>query len=147
MSSKAEQVKQAAKVAKSTKKRTIRRKYQVRNKLRFYKPRTLQVASKPKYLRSTSSLKAPAKFDKFSVLINPINTEKANKSMTERNTVVFSIHPRANKIQVKKAFKDIYNVKPRAVNTLVTPQGTKKAYIRLRPEDDAVSFASKLGMI
>lgn len=74
MSSKAEQVKQATKVAKSTKKRTVHRKYQVRNKLRFYKPRTLMVASKPKYQRSTSSLKQPAKFDKFSVLINPINT-------------------------------------------------------------------------
>jgi len=67
--------------------------------------------------------------------------------MTERNTLVFRIHPRANKIQVKRSFNQIYNVKPRAVNTLVTPQGTKKAYIRLRPEDDAVSFASKLGMI
>ena len=74
MSSKAEQVKQATKVAKSTKKRTIRRKYQVRNKLRFFKPRTLQVASKPKCSRSTSSLKLPAKFDKFSVLFNPLNT-------------------------------------------------------------------------
>lgn len=67
--------------------------------------------------------------------------------MTERNTLVFLIHPRANKVQVKRAFKDIYQVKPRAVNTLVTPKGTKKAYIRLRPEDDAVSLASKLGMI
>lgn len=74
MSSKAEQVKQATKVAKSTKKRVIRRKYQIRNKLRFFKPRTLRVASKPKYGRSTSALKMPAKFDKFSVLINPINT-------------------------------------------------------------------------
>ena len=50
MSSKAEQVRQATKVAKSTKKRAIRRKYQVRDKLRFFKPRTLKVASKPKYL-------------------------------------------------------------------------------------------------
>lgn len=74
MSSKTEQVKQATKVAKSTKKQAIRRKYQIRNKLRFYKPRTLRVASKPKYQRSTASLKQPAKFDKFSVLINPINT-------------------------------------------------------------------------
>lgn len=147
MSTKADQVKQATKVAKLTKKRAIRRKYQVRNKLRFFKPRTLMVASKPKYGRSTSVLRMPAKFDKFSVLINPINTEKANKSMTERNTLVFSIHPRSNKVQVKKAFNEIYHVKPRAVNTLVTPQGTKKAYIRLRPEDDAVSFASKLGII
>lgn len=67
--------------------------------------------------------------------------------MTERNTIVFSIHPRANKIQVKRAFRDLYNIKPKAVNTLVTPHGTKKAYIRLGPESDAVSFASKLGMI
>lgn len=74
MTTKADQVKQATKVAKSTKKRVIRRKYQVRNKLRFFKPRTLQVSSKPKYLRSTSALKLPAKFDKYSVLINPINT-------------------------------------------------------------------------
>jgi hypothetical protein len=74
MTSKADQVKQASKIAKSTKKRTIRRKYQIRNKLRFYKPRTLMIASKPKYLRSSSSLKMPSKFDKFSVLINPINT-------------------------------------------------------------------------
>lgn len=74
MTTKAEQVKQATKVARTTKKRVVRRKYQVRNKLRFFKPRTLMVASRPKYLRSTSSLKLPSKFDKFSVLINPINT-------------------------------------------------------------------------
>lgn len=74
MSSKTEQVKQATKVAKSTKRKAITRKYQVRNKLRFFKPRTLMVASKPKYGRSTSALKMPSKFDKFSVLINPINT-------------------------------------------------------------------------
>lgn len=147
MSNKAQQVQQANKVAKSTKKRVIRRKYQVRSKLRFFRPTTLKVASKPKYLRSTAALKMPAKFDKFSVLVQPLNTEKANKSMTERNTLVFLIHPRANKIQVKRAFNEIYKVRPRAVNTLVTPLGTKKAYIRLRPEDDAVSLASKLGLI
>lgn len=51
--------------------------------------------------------------------------------MTERNTLVFSIHPRSNKIQVKRAFNEIYNVKPRSVNTLVTPQGTKRLILDL----------------
>lgn len=147
MSSKTQEVKQATKAAKSAKKGAIRRKYQVRTKLRFFKPRTLKVASHPKYLRSTSALKLPAKFDKFSVLINPLNTEKANKSMTERNTLVFLIHPRANKIQVKRSFQEIYQIKPKAVNTLVRPDGKKKAYIHLRPEDDAVAVASKMGII
>lgn len=82
MSSKTQQVKQATKASKSSKKGAIRRKYHIRSKLRFFKPSTLKVASNPKYARSTSALKMPAKFDKYSVLVNPLNTEKANKVMT-----------------------------------------------------------------
>ncbi len=74
MTTKQQQLKQAAKTSKSTKKGLQRRKYKVRSALRFYKPHTLKVASKPKYQRSTSSLKLPAKFDKYSVLVQPLNT-------------------------------------------------------------------------
>lgn len=147
MSSKAKNVTQATKAAKSTKKGVIRRKYKVRTSLRFYRPRTLQVASQPKYLRSTTSLKMPAKFDHNTVLVHPINTEKANKLMTERNTLTFIVHPRANKIQIKKAFAQIHGAKPLSVNTLNRPDGKKKAYIRLRPENEAVGIASKIGII
>merc|ERR1719362_2332303 len=136
MKSKAQQVKRAGKAAKSVKKGVIKRKYTVRSKLRFFRPRTLKVASNPKYARTKAALKMPAKFDKFSVLVHPLNTEKANKSMTK-----------ANKCQIKKSFNDIYHIKPRAINTLIRPDGKKKAYIRLRPEDDAVGVASKMGII
>lgn len=74
MATKQQQIKQASKTAKASKKGILRRKYRVRSSLRFYKPSTLKVASKPKYQRSTSSLKLPAKFDKFSVLVQPLNT-------------------------------------------------------------------------
>lgn len=144
---KGDQVKKATKVAKTAKKKVIKRKYKVRTKLRFFKPSTLKVASKPKYLRSKLALKMPAKFDKFSVLVHPLNTEKANKAMTERNTLVFLVHSRCNKCQIKKSFNDIYHIKPKAVNTLIRPDGKKKAYIRLRPEDDAIGVASKMGII
>jgi len=147
MTTKAPAVNKAAKVAKSAKKGALRRKYSVRTNLRFFKPSTLKLASKPKYSRSIASLKLPAKFDKYSVLVQPLNTEKANKAMTERNTLTFLIHNRANKVQVKKAFKDIFGVVPKSVNTLVRPDGKKKAFIRLRPEDEAVSIASKIGII
>ena len=135
MSSKTKNVTQANKAAKTIKKGVIRRKYKVRTSLRFYRPRTLQLASQPKYIRSTSSLKMPLKFDHNSVLVHPINTEKANKLMTERNTLTFIVHPRANKIQIKKAFNQIHQAKPLSVNTLNRPDGKKKAYIRLRPEN------------
>ena len=147
MTTKPQQVKQATKTAKSTKKGIQRRKYRVRTSLRFYKPHTLRLASKPKYERSTASLKLPSKLDKYSVLVQPLNTEKANKAMTERNTLTFLIDNRSNKVQVKRAFKDIFGVVPKSVNTLVRPDGKKKAFIRLRPEDEAVSIASKIGII
>jgi large subunit ribosomal protein L23Ae len=67
--------------------------------------------------------------------------------MTERNTLTFIVHPRANKVQIRKAFNEIYKAKPLSVNTLVRPDGKKKAFIRLRPENDAVGVASKMGMI
>ena len=82
MVQKAQQVNKAKKASNATKKTAIRRKYRVRTNLRFFRPHTLQVASRPKYVRSTSSLKLPSKFDKFSVLVHPLNTEKANKMMT-----------------------------------------------------------------
>jgi len=67
--------------------------------------------------------------------------------MTERNTLTFVVHRLANKVQIRKAFNDIHKVKPLSINTLVRPDGQKKAYIRLRPETDAVGVASKMGMI
>lgn len=147
MSNKAQQVKQAQKGAKSSKKGVQRRKYRVRYNLRFYKPHTLKLASKPKYERSKAGLKMPAKFDKYSVLVQPLSTEKANKGMTERNTLTFIVHNRANKIQIKKAFKEIFGVTPSSVNTLNGANGKKKAYIKLRPEDEAVGVGSKIGII
>jgi large subunit ribosomal protein L23Ae len=147
MTTKPQQIKKANNVSKSTKKGAIRRKFRVRTNLRFYKPHTLRVASKPKYERTRNALKLPAKLDKFSVLVQPLNTEKANKAMTERNTLTFLVNNWSNKIQIKRAFKDIFGVKPRSVNTLVRTDGKKKAFIRLRPEDEAVSIASKIGIL
>lgn len=147
MTTKPQQIQKATKAAKGTKKGLLRRKYKVRNNLRFFKPNTLKLASKPKYERSTVGLKLLSKFDKYSVLVQPLNTEKANKSMTERNTLTFLVHNLANKVQIKRAFKDIFNVVPSSVNTLVRPDGKKKAFIKLRPEDEAVGIASKIGII
>jgi hypothetical protein len=74
MAQKTQKINKAKNASNATKKTSIRRKYRVRNNLRFFRPTTLQIASKPKYQRSTSSLKSPAKFDKFSVLAHPLNT-------------------------------------------------------------------------
>ena len=53
----------------------------------------------------------------------------------------------AKKNQIKEAFKRLYNTKIRSVNTMVTPQGKKKAYIRLSADSDSLSLANKIGII
>ena len=96
---------------------------------------------------STSSLNLPPKIDKSALLVQPINTEKASKTMTDRNTLTFIVHSRANKVMIKKNFKDIFGIKPSSVNTLNRPDGKKKAFVTLKPEDNAIDIASKLGII
>ncbi len=53
----------------------------------------------------------------YSVLQGPCLTEKANLSQEVDGKVIFKVHPKANKIEVKKAVESMFNVKVRAVNT------------------------------
>lgn len=46
--------------------------------------------------------------------------------------------------QVKLAVKELYDVKVIKVNTLIRPDGRKKAFVRLSPDHDAVEVANKV---
>ncbi len=143
---KTKQIQKAKNASKTTKKGVQQRKYRIRTKPRFFLPKTLKLASKPKYARGTSVLGLLPKHDNYTTLIAPLTTEKCMKKMEDQNTLVFIVNPRANKQQIKKAFTDIYKGKVRSVNTLVRPDGKKKAYIRLAPESDALGIANKMSI-
>ena len=48
---------------------------------------------------------------------------------------------------MKEAFKRLYNTKIRSVNTMIRPDGKKKAYIRLSADSDSLGLANKIGII
>jgi large subunit ribosomal protein L23Ae len=55
---------------------------------------------------------------------------------------------RANKRQIKDALKKMYDVDTVKVNTLIRPDGSKKAYARLTPDVDALDIAAtKLSIV
>ena len=55
---------------------------------------------------------------------------------------------RANKRQIKEALKKMYDVDCVKVNTLIRPDGSKKAYARLTPDVDALDIAAtKLSIV
>ena len=96
----------------------------------------------------------------MSVLIKPIITEKATLGSELHNRYTFLVHPKANKVEIKKAVEAAYGVNVEKVRTLnsvpvrkmrYTKTGiqkgktnaTKKAIVQVA-EGDAIDFYSNL---
>merc|ERR1712178_593207 len=77
----------------------------------------------------------------------PLTTESAMKKIEDNNTLVFIVDKRSNKPQIKYAVKKLYDIDVSKVNTLIRPDGEKKAYVRLAPDYDALDVANKIGII
>ena len=71
-----------------------------------------------------------AKEQHYDAIVSPVITEKSTIA-AEHNQIVFKVANDATKPQIKEAVEALFNVKVRAVNTLVT-KGKNKRY-RGRP--------------
>ena len=81
------------------------------------------------------------------ILLYPVLSEKALRLMEKENKVVFIVNRKANKKQIKEAFEKLFDVKVEKVNTLILPDGRKKAYIKLKKDYKASDVLSKLGLL
>ncbi|PPQ69721.1 hypothetical protein CVT26_001638 [Gymnopilus dilepis] len=113
----------------------------VRYSVSFHRPKTLRLPREPKYPRK--SIPHAPRMDQFRTIVSPLNTESAMKKIEEHNTLVFIVDIKANKRQIKDAVKKLYDVQALKVNTLIRPDGKKKAYVRLTPDHDALDVANK----
>jgi large subunit ribosomal protein L23 len=81
------------------------------------------------------------------VISYPLMTESASLMVERDNKLIFVVNFRAEKSDVKKAVEELYEVKVSKVNLLITPEGVKKAFVRLSPEFKASDVAIKLGIL
>ena len=136
----------AAAVAKVNKTGVTHRVKKIRTSVHFHRPHTLRLARKPKVERV--SVGKTNKLDKFAILKYPLTTESAIKKISDENTLVFIVDIRANKHHIADAVKKMYNVKAERINTLIRPDGQKKAYIRLASGDKtALDIANEIGAV
>jgi len=84
--------------------------------------------------------------DPYTILKNPISTEKAVRIMEAENKLIFIVHRKSTKAQIKQATEEAFKVKVVKVNTL-SNKGKKKAYISLSPETPAIDVATTLGLL
>jgi large subunit ribosomal protein L23 len=81
------------------------------------------------------------------VISYPLMTESASLMVEKDNKLLFVVDVKAGKSDVKKAVEELYEVKVEKVNLLITPQGVKKAFVKLSPEFKASDVAIKLGIL
>ena len=60
-----------------------------------------------------------------SIIIKPVITEKADQLSEKSNQYTFIVDKGANKVEIKKAVKEWFNVDPIAVNTIIMPSKKK----------------------
>lgn len=92
--------------------------------------------------------------DYTQILLKPVVSEKANAAKEGANNVLFLVHPKANKVEVKSAVERAFQVKVEAVNivrkratarrrfgkVLGREPGYKKAYVKLAAGDKIEFF-------
>ena len=66
--------------------------------------------------------------------------------MQAESILSFFVDIRANKRQIAHAMNKLYNVKCAKVNTVITPLGFKKAFVRLSNDTEAMDVANKIGI-
>uniref|UniRef100_A0A8C8GJC8 Large ribosomal subunit protein uL23 n=1 Tax=Oncorhynchus tshawytscha TaxID=74940 RepID=A0A8C8GJC8_ONCTS len=110
------------------------RKKKIRTSPTFRRPKTLRLRRQPKYPRKSAPRRN--KLDHYAIIKFPLTTESAMKKIEDNNTLVFIV-------DVKK----LYDIDVAKVNTLIRPDGEKKAYVRLAPDYDALDVANKIGII
>lgn len=84
--------------------------------------------------------------DAYSIIIKPHVTEKTMNLIDQNNELTFVVNRKSNKRSIKQAFEELYSEKVRKVNTHISPNGLKIAYIKLIEEEKAEELAVKLGV-
>jgi large subunit ribosomal protein L23 len=85
--------------------------------------------------------------DPNDVIFYPLMTESASLMVEKDNKLMFIVNIKAGKSDVKRAVERLYEVKVDKVTVLITPQGEKKAFVKLKPEYQASDVAIKLGIL
>ncbi|KJE90639.1 ribosomal protein L23a [Capsaspora owczarzaki ATCC 30864] len=120
-------------------------KRKIRTTSTFHRPKTLALPRAPKYPRR--SAQRTNALDAYAIIKHPLTSESAMKLIEDTNTLVFITDVRANKAQIKDAVHSLYDIKAARINTLVRPDGFKKAYVKLAADQEALEIANKIGII
>ena len=83
----------------------------------------------------------------YEVVKYPLLSEDAVTLLESENKITFIVDLRSDKHDIKRAIQELYEVRVDKVNTLITPEGDKKAFVKLTPDFKAADLAVRLGIL
>ena len=81
------------------------------------------------------------------VIKYPLISEDAVTLIEAENKITFVVDIDASKNDIRRAVEELYEVRVDHVNSVVTPEGRKKAYVKLAPDYKASDLAVRLGIL
>jgi large subunit ribosomal protein L23 len=81
------------------------------------------------------------------VIKYPLLSEDAVTLLEAENKITFMVDLKSDKHDIRRAVQELYEVRVAKVNTLITPEGEKKAIVKLAPDFKAADLAVRLGIL
>ena len=85
--------------------------------------------------------------DPYKTISYPVMTEVTSRLLEAENKLVFVVNKKATKQEIRAAVEELYDVVVDKVNSTITAEGEKKAFVKLSPDYKAVDVAIKLGIL
>ena len=85
--------------------------------------------------------------DPYKIIKYPLSTEKSIRLMESENKLIFVVHNKTTKKEIKKAIEDMFKVQVHSVNTLVSAEGEKRAYVKFSSKNPAIDIATQMGLM
>ncbi len=83
----------------------------------------------------------------FNIIKYPLSTEKSIRLMESENKLIFVVSNNSTKKDIKKAIEEMFKVEVDSVNTLVSQDGEKRAYVKFSSKNPAIDIATQMGLM
>ena len=85
--------------------------------------------------------------DTYNIIKYPLSTEKSIRLMESENKLIFVVNNNATKKEIKQAIEEMFKVEVDNVNTFVSPEGEKRAYVKFSAKNPAIDIATQMGLM
>ena len=85
--------------------------------------------------------------DPYNIIKYPLSTEKSIRLMETDNKLIFVVNKKSSKKEIKKAIEEMFKVEVESINTLVSAEGEKRAYVKFSAKNPAIDIATQMGLM